>query len=62
MEVAGAKHGEKPGEKPAAAAGSELPALLAKADAAKGETAAAICKACHAFEKGRTEPDRPQSA
>ena len=59
MEVAGAKHGEKPGEKPAAAAGSELPALLAKGDAAKGETDAAICKACHAFEKDAPSPIGP---
>jgi len=58
MEVAGAKHGEKPGEKPAAA-GSELPALLAKGDAAKGETAAAICKACHALEKDAPSPIGP---
>ena len=59
MEVAGAKHGEKPGEKPAAAAGSELPALLAKGDAAKGDTDAAICKACHAFEKDKPSPVGP---
>ncbi len=59
MEVAGAKHGEKPGEKPAAAAGSELPALLAKADATRGETAAAICKACHALEKDAPSPIGP---
>jgi len=60
MEVAGGKHGEKPGEKPAAAAAvSELPALLAKGDAAKGETDAAICKACHAFEKDAPSPIGP---
>ena len=59
MEVAGAKHGEKPGETPAAAAGSELPALLAKGDAAKGDTDAAICKACHAFEKDAPSPVGP---
>jgi cytochrome c2 len=59
MEVAGAKHGEKPGEKPAAPAGSELPALLAKADATRGETAAAICKACHALEKDAPSPVGP---
>ena len=59
MEVAGAKHGEKPGDKPAAAAGSELPALLAKGDAAKGDTDAAICKACHAFEKDAPSPVGP---
>ena len=53
------KPGEKAGEKPAAAAASELPALLAKADAAKGETTAAICKACHAFEAGAPSPIGP---
>src|SRR6476646_3268615 len=50
---------EKAGEKPAVAAGSDLPALLAKADAAKGETTAAICKACHAFEAGQPSPIGP---
>jgi cytochrome c len=59
MEVAGTKHGEKPGEKPAAAPVSELPALLAKGDVAKGETAAAICKACHALEKDAPSPVGP---
>lgn len=59
MEVAGGKHGEKPGEKPAAPATSELPALLAKGDAAKGESDAAICKACHAFEKDAPSPIGP---
>src|SRR6186713_1440059 len=59
MEVAGAKHGEKAGEKPAAPAVSELPALLAKGDAAKGETDAGICKACHAFEKDAPSPIGP---
>ena len=59
FEVAGGKHGEKAGEKPAVPAGSELPALLAKGDAAKGESAAAICKACHAFEKGAPSPIGP---
>jgi cytochrome c len=59
MEVAGGKPGEKPGEKPAAPAGSELPALLAKGDAAKGETTAAVCKACHAFEKDAPSPIGP---
>jgi cytochrome c len=58
-EVAGRKHEEKAGEKPAAAAGSELPALLAKADAARGETTAAICKACHSFEAGQPSPVGP---
>ena len=53
------KQGEKAGEKPAVAAGSDLPALLAKADAAKGETTAAICKACHAFEEARRARSAP---
>lgn len=58
-EVAGGKHEEKAGEKPAAAAGSELHALLAKADAVRGETTAAICKACHSFEAGQPSPVGP---
>ncbi|HKA65967.1 MAG TPA: cytochrome c family protein, partial [Methyloceanibacter sp.] len=53
------KQGEKATEKPAAAAVSDLPALLAKADAAKGEATAAICKACHAFEAGAPSPIGP---
>jgi cytochrome c len=53
------KPGEKAGEKPAVAAVSDLPALLAKADVAKGETTAAICKACHAFEAGAPSPIGP---
>jgi len=57
-EVAGAKHEEKAGEKPAAAA-SDLPVLLAKADAARGETTAAVCKACHSFEAGQPSPIGP---
>jgi cytochrome c2 len=57
-EVAGGKHEEKAGEKPAAA-GGELPALLAKADAARGETTAAVCKACHSFEAGQPSPIGP---
>jgi cytochrome c2 len=59
MEVAGGKEGEKPGAKPATAPGSDLGALLAKADAAKGEATAAICKACHAFEAGAPSPIGP---
>lgn len=39
--------------KPAAAAPEEpLPALLAKADAKKGETDAKACLSCHSFDKG----------
>jgi cytochrome c len=53
------KQGEKAGGKPAPAAGSDIPALLAKADVAKGETTAAICKACHAFEAGAPSPIGP---
>jgi len=53
------KQGEKAGGKPAPAAGSDLPALLAKADVPKGETTAAICKACHAFEAGAPSPIGP---
>src|SRR5262245_50285392 len=53
------KQGEKATEKPAAAAVSDLPALLAKADAAKGEATAAICKACHSFDAGTPSPIGP---
>jgi len=43
-----------PGEKPAgeAPAASEIVALLATADPAKGEADAALCKVCHTFDKG----------
>jgi cytochrome c len=37
---------------PAAAPQEPLPALLAKADAKKGEQAAKVCQTCHNFEKG----------
>jgi cytochrome c len=59
FEVAGTKPGENAGEKLAAAAGGDLPALLAKSDVAKGETTAAICKACHAFEASAPSPIGP---
>lgn len=57
-EVAGAKHGEEPAgaEK---AAGPDLGTLLAGGDAAKGETAAAVCKVCHGFEAGAPSPIGP---
>jgi len=43
-----------PAEATAAAPAEQtpLPALLAKADAAKGETYAKACQACHSFDKG----------
>ena len=43
-----------PGEKPAgeAPAASEIVALLATADPAKGEADTALCKVCHTFDKG----------
>src|SRR6476660_9666203 len=50
-----AKHEEKAAPAPR----SDLPALLAKADAAKGETDAAVCKACHSFDKGQPSPIGP---
>ncbi|MGC1346521.1 MAG: cytochrome c family protein, partial [Methyloceanibacter sp.] len=50
-----AKHEEKAAPTP----GSDLPALLAKAEAAKGETDAAVCKACHSFDKGQPSPIGP---
>ena len=37
----------------------EVAALVAKADPAKGEADAAICKVCHAFEKGAPSPVGP---
>ena len=37
---------------PATAAAEPLPVLLAKADAARGQTAAKKCGACHTFENG----------
>ena len=57
-EVAGAK----PGETPAGAenpAGPDLGTLLASADPARGETAAAVCRVCHAFDKGAPSPIGP---
>jgi cytochrome c len=40
------------GAGPAAAPAEPLPVLLAKADPAKGQSAAKKCAACHTFEKG----------
>jgi len=57
-EVGAEKKAAKPAEQPAAAA-DELPVLLAKADAAKGESDAAVCKACHSFDKGQPSPIGP---
>jgi cytochrome c len=59
MEVAGTKHGEEPGAETPAAGASQLPALLAKGDAAKGDTAAAVCKVCHSFDAGAPSPIGP---
>ena len=61
MEVPAAKHGEKPGEKPAAAAGSELPALLAKADATQRRNRRGNLQGVPHLRKGAAQPDRPQS-
>ena len=52
LEVAGTEEKPAEGEKAPAAAGSEVIGLLATADAAAGETDAALCKVCHTFEKG----------
>jgi cytochrome c len=38
--------------KSAGPAEEPLPALLAKADAAKGQAATKVCQSCHSFEKG----------
>src|SRR5262249_54506410 len=51
------KKAAKPADQPAVA--DELPALLAKADAAKGEGGAAVGKACHSFDKGQPSPIGP---
>ena len=56
-EAGAMKPAAKPAEQPAAA--DELPALLAKADAAKGESDAAVCKACHSFDAGAPSPIGP---
>ena len=45
--------------KPAADPNVEVAALVAKADPAKGESAAAMCKVCHAVEKGAPSPVGP---
>ena len=52
LEVAGTEEKPAEGEKPPAAAESEVIGLLATADAAAGEADAALCKVCHTFEKG----------
>jgi len=57
-EAGAMKPAAKPAEQPAAA-GAELPALLAKADAARGESDAAVCKACHSFDAGTPSPIGP---
>ena len=44
--------GEVAAAKSEAPEGPPLPVLLAKADAAKGETYTKVCQACHNFEKG----------
>jgi cytochrome c len=44
--------GAEAGAAPAAAAVEPLPVRLAKADPAKGQSAAKKCQACHSFEKG----------
>ena len=53
--MAANKADKKPeGEKPAggAAGGSQIAVLLASADPKQGESDAALCKACHNFDKG----------
>src|SRR5262245_43906705 len=52
-------HGEKAGEQKPAEAQNQLAALLAKGDAKKGETDAALCKVCHSFEAGAPSPVGP---
>jgi cytochrome c len=43
---------KKPAGEAPAAGGSEIVALIATADPAKGEADAALCKVCHTFDKG----------
>jgi cytochrome c len=43
---------KKPADEAPAAGGSEIVALIASADPAKGEADAALCKVCHTFDKG----------
>jgi cytochrome c2 len=52
LEVAGTEEKPAEEEKPPAAAGPEVLALLASADTAQGEADAALCKVCHTFDKG----------
>jgi cytochrome c2 len=47
------------GAKPAGDKNAEVAALVGKADPAKGETAAAVCKACHSFDKDAPSPIGP---
>jgi cytochrome c len=60
--VAAPAAAEAPAAGAAAPAGdknAEVAALVAKADPAKGEADAALCKVCHAFEKGAPSPVGP---
>jgi len=50
--LAGGETAAAPAAAAPAAPGVPLPALLAKADAAKGETDVKACQACHSFDKG----------
>lgn len=50
--LAGAEEAKPAAGAAAAAPSVPLPELLAKADAARGQTAARACVACHSFEKG----------
>lgn len=52
------KEAEAAGEAPAEG-GSEVAGLLATADPGRGESAVAVCKICHSFEKGKPSPMGP---
>ncbi len=52
--TAGEKKGPAPQDPPIAE-------LLAKADVTRGQASANKCVACHTFDKGGAQPDRPQS-
>src|SRR5262249_21348744 len=63
-EVVAAKEAPAEGAKPAEGAakpapGAEILPALAKADPKKGEASVALCKVCHAFDKGAPSPIGP---
>ena len=60
--VAGAEPTRADGRRPEGGAGPEpIGPLLASASADAGKEQSKNCAACHTFEKGGAEPDRPES-